>query len=218
MKLPLIIVNFKTYKQAIGENAVNLAKICEKVAKSSGKTIIVAVTNNDVYRVAKAVSIPVFSQHIDAIEYGAYTGHVLPENVKESGASGVLINHSEDRIKIADIKRAVELARRAGLISAVCAATPLEVAKFAEFRPDFIAIEPPELISGKISVSRAKPEVIINSLKKVKKIPLLTGAGVKTTEDVKLAINYGTKGVLIASGVAKSEDPEKALSYLVKGL
>lgn len=218
MKLPLIIINFKTYKESTGSNAVKLAKICEKVAKKSNKTIIIAVTNNDIYRVSKEVKIPVFSQHIDAVGYGANTGKVLAENVKENGASGVLINHSEDTIDLSKIEKVVKRARENNLIAVVCAPTPFMVEKISKFNPDFIAVEPPELIGGDVSVSKAKPGVITNSLKKAGKVILLTGAGVKTKEDVRTAIKLGSKGILLASGVAKAKNPEKILLDLIKGL
>lgn len=218
MKTPLIIVNFKTYQESTGSNAVKLAKICEKVSRKTKKTIIAAVTNNDVYRVVQAVKIPVFSQHIDSVEWGANTGSILSENVKENGASGVLINHSEDPVSLTEAAKLIKRAKETRLISVVCAPTPSMVGKIAKLNPDFIAVEPPELIGGNISVSKAKPQVITNSLKKSGKVPLLTGAGVKTREDVEIAIKLGTKGILLASGVAKANNPEKVLMDLVKGL
>lgn len=218
LKLPVIIVNFKTYKESVGGNAVKLAKICEKVAKKTKTSIAVAVANPDIYSVAKAVSIPVLSEHVDAIGYGAHTGHIVPENVMENGAFGVLINHSEDRLSLEAIKKTVERAKEAKLLAVVCASTPSMVSKIAGFNPDFIAVEPPELIGGNISVSKARPEVITNSLKRAGKIPLLCGAGVKNREDVRIAVNLGAKGILVASGVTKAENPEKALIELVKGL
>ncbi len=142
----------------------------------------------------------------------------MPENVKESGAAGVLINHSEDRLNLKEIKKTIKRAKDAGLITVICAPTPQVVQKVVKFNPTFVAIEPPELIGGDVSVSKAKPGVILNSVKKTGKIPLLCGAGVKTTEDVKLAITYGSMGILLASGVTKAKNPEKALMNLAKGL
>src|SRR3989338_5016291 len=97
LKIPIIIINFKTYASATGKNAVKLAKICESVAKKSKTNIAVAVQAADIYRVAQAVAIPVLSQHIDDVDYGSNTGSVLPEDVKQNGAEGPLLNHSEKR-------------------------------------------------------------------------------------------------------------------------
>ena len=54
-------------------------------------------------KVAEAVEIPVFAQHIDPIKPGNSTGHILAESVKEAGAVGTLINHSERQLKLIDI-------------------------------------------------------------------------------------------------------------------
>ena len=98
----MIIVNFKAYPESFGEKGLKLAKICEKVAKESKKEIIVCPQTPDLCLVSKEVSIPVFSQHIDPVEQGSKTGHITLESVK-SYISGTLINHSEKRMKIADI-------------------------------------------------------------------------------------------------------------------
>ena len=42
LNTPIIILNFKTYPQAIGEGAINLSKIVEKVAKETKVNIIIS--------------------------------------------------------------------------------------------------------------------------------------------------------------------------------
>ncbi|MHA1754113.1 MAG: triose-phosphate isomerase, partial [Candidatus Odinarchaeia archaeon] len=46
----------------------------------------------------------------------------------------------------------------------------------------------------------------------------LCGAGVSKAIDVEAALNLGTKGVLLASGVVKARNPEGVLKSLVKPL
>lgn len=221
IRIPCIVVNFKTYEQGSGKNALNLAKICQEVAKSTKKNIIVAVQEADIYRISQAVSIPVFSQHIDPITAGAYTGHTLPETIKESGAQGTLINHSEHPLGMQQIKTAIARAKQVGLWTIVCASTSEIATKITEFEPDLIAIEPPELIGGEISVSTAKPELISETIEKVhknNKIPVLCGAGVKDKNDVIIAIKLEAAGILAASHIIKAQDPEKILRELAEGL
>ena len=218
MKLPALIVNFKTYESATGDKALKLAKIHEKASKITGKTIAVCVQPADIYRVAKAVKIPVFSQHIDDVDYGAHTGAILPESVKQAGAFGTLINHSEKQVKLEVIKNLIVKAKKAGLFTIVCANSPAKADLISKFHPDLIAVEPPELIGGDISVSKARPGVIKKSVKAVGKNKLLVGAGVKNCEDVKIALKLGAKGILVASGVVQAKNPEKALLDLAKGL
>ena len=98
--MPIIIINFKTYSEATGKKAVDLSKIAEKVSTETGVNIGLAPQFVDISSIAKTVSNPVFAQHIDPITPGSSTGHILLEAVKEAGAVGSLINHSERRLKL----------------------------------------------------------------------------------------------------------------------
>ncbi len=218
LKTPLIIVNFKTYEQSIGKNALNLARICEKVAINTGSNIVVAVQAADIYRVSQCVEIPVLAQHIDNVSYGQYTGHILPDAVKQAGAIGTLLNHSEHRLSLDIIKEIIKKNKDLEIVS--CAPTSEISAEIAKLKPSFIAIEPPALIGGNISVSTAQPELITNTVNKVKQfnVPVLCGAGIKNRDDVKISMELGAKGILLASGVTKAKDPEKVLNDLVKGI
>jgi triosephosphate isomerase len=214
----LAIINFKAYENSTGLNAIKLAKICEKVAKKEKANIAVAVQPADIFAVAANVSIPVIAQHVDVINYGAKTGWILPESTAMAGAVGSLVNHSEHQIPLAQIKATIRRLRELGMISVVCANTPAMAVKIADFYPDAIAIEPPELIGGKISVSKAKPQVITKTTGQIRDIPILCGAGIHSKLDVVRAVKLGTKGILVSSGVTNSKNPEKELTQLVRGL
>jgi len=211
IRLPVMIVNFKTYLEATGKNAVELAKKAEKVSRETGIYIGVAPQLADLRSVAEAVEIPVFAQHMDSIKPGSYTGHVLAESVKEAGAAGTLINHSERQLKLSDIDEIVKITRKKGLISVVCANNPSISAAVASLKPDMVAIEPPELIGTGIPVSKAQPEVVSGTVGLVRevneKVIILCGAGISHGEDVTAALKLGTQGVLVASGIVKAKDP-----------
>jgi triosephosphate isomerase (TIM) len=213
----MIITNFKTYESATGLKAIELAKVHEQAAKKTGAQIMVAVQPTDLMAVAKAVKIPVLAQHIDAVGMGGFTGHITAEAVKAAGAFGTLLNHSERRLPRDVLAKSILRAKELGLVTVVCAATPEEGATFLEFNPDLIAVEPPELIGGDISVSTSKPEVIEHSSKLIGKEKLLVGAGVKNGKDVEIALKLGAKGVLLASGVTKAKDPMAVLLDLASG-
>ncbi|MFP4112131.1 MAG: triose-phosphate isomerase [Candidatus Woesearchaeota archaeon] len=219
---PLVLINFKTYEQATGDNALELALICEKVALDTGANIIVAVQPTDIRMIAETVSIPVYSQHIDPVTYGSFTGHVTPESVKQAGAAGTLLNHSENRLRIDILQACVIAAKNIGIKTVICANDAIIGQAVNSLEPDYIAVEPPELIGGDISVSDAKPSVIKESVKRIsgksKKKTVLVGAGIKTNKDFKKSIKLGANGVLIASGITKAKDPEKALRDLIKGI
>jgi triosephosphate isomerase (TIM) len=215
IQTPIIIVNFKTYLEATGKKAIELAKKAEKASKETGIHIVVAPQFADIARVAEAVEIPVYAQHIDAVCPGAFTGHVLAEAVKEAGAIGTLINHSERQLKLADIDAVIRHAKERGLTSCVCTSNPAISAAVAYLHPDIISIEPPELIGTGVAVSKAQPEAVTNTIKLVRKVNneaiILCGAGISHGEDVATALKLGTQGVLVASGIVKAKDPYTVL-------
>lgn len=221
MKFPAIIVNFKTYEQSTGKNAVKLAMICDSTAKKQRKNIIIAVQAADISSVAKAVKIPVFSQHVDNISFGKNTGFILPEAVKAAGASGTLLNHAEHKLDYKVLKATIDLCRKLKLTTVVCAADNKEAKIVAKMNPDIIAVEPPELIGSGIPVSQAKPKFIINAVKavhKIKKIPVICGAGIGNGNDVRKALELGTVGVLPASAITTAKNPGKVVEDMANGL
>src|SRR3989338_5577979 len=207
----LLLVNFKTYKEATGSKGIELAKKIFHV-KSNKWEIAVAPSLLDLEEVGRLKGL-VFSQHVDPEEYGAHTGHITPLQLKKLGVTGTLLNHSERKLPWNILKKAVEECKRAGLIIVVCASTLAEIRKVAALRPKYIAYEPKELIGGDISVTSAKPTIIQQAVRIVKAesptTKLLCGAGVQNRQDVKTALRLGAQGVLIAHAVVKAKDPKK---------
>jgi len=222
VRRPVIVVNFKTYKEASGLAAIELAKICEDVSSESGASIIVAPPMLDLAIVCRTVNIPVFAQHLDPVTSGSTTGHVTIENAKASGAKGTLVNHAERRLKLAEIHEVIDSCRTLGLDTIACT-NNLPVSKAcAAMDPDFVAIEPPELIGGDVSVTTANPKIVSDAVEAIRTISgnvgVLCGAGVKNGRDVAKAIELGTDGVLLASGVVKAKDRRAVLLDLISGL
>lgn len=224
MKTPFILINFKTYSEATGKKALSLASKIEKAAEKHEVVVGVAVQHSDIRMLAESVSLPVYAQHVDAVSPGSHTGHVLAECVKEAGAIGTLLNHSEKRLTISDIDAAVRICKKVGLKTVVCTNnTSVSAAIAALFpSPEFVAVEPPELIGGDVSVSTARPEVVSESVKLVRKINpkicVLCGAGVKTGNDVYKALALGAEGVLLASGVVRAANPYAVVLELIRGV
>jgi triosephosphate isomerase (TIM) len=217
-----LVLNFKSYIEATGKRAVDLAQIAGKISKESGIAIVVAPQFADIKAVSENSDVTVFSQHIDPIKPGAFTGHVLADSIKSSGAEGSLLNHSERRIDASDIYATIKLCAQADLYSLVCADTAEAGAEIAKGEPDMIAIEPPDLIGTGISVSKSRPHLITDSLRKIKSVnptlKVLCGAGITTPEDVSTALRLGTEGVLVASSVVKSKDPESVLTGMANAM
>jgi triosephosphate isomerase len=209
MKNGVIFVNFKNYRNSSGKMAAELAKLLDR---KNVNLIVNAVDLKDVIKNVKYSK--VFIEYADPVEFGAFTGAVSLAVVKESNAFGVLLNHSEKRIKFEDLKKCVNLSKKYKLKTIVCCANLNEALKISRLKPDFIAIEPPELISGNISISNAKPELIKNSAKVIKN--LIVGAGIHNHNDVRKAYEYGAIGVLVSSAIVNSKNPKKKIEELCK--
>lgn len=222
MNTPIVILNYKTYLESSGENALELARALKSASEESGITMVAAPQAADIYRIQDQISLPIFAQHIDSITPGGHTGSNLIETLIEAGISGSLINHSENRMKLADIDEVIQLCKQNDIESCVCTNNIATSKAIATFSPDAVAVEPPELIGTGIPVSQAQPEVVEDSVKGVKsinkKIKVLCGAGISTGEDMKAAMDLGADGVLLASGIVKAENPKEALLDLVSKL
>lgn len=222
MNTPIVILNYKTYLESSGENALELARALKSASEESGITMVAAPQAADIYRIQDQISLHIFAQHIDPITPGGHTGSNLIETLIEAGISGSLINHSENRMKLADIDEVIQLCKQNDIESCVCTNNIATSKAIATFSPDAVAVEPPELIGTGIPVSQAQPEVVEDSVKGVKsinkKIKVLCGAGISTGDDMKAAMDLGADGVLLASGIVKAENPKEALLDLVSKL
>ena len=222
LNVPTIVLNVKTYLEGTGSRALNIAQLMDDLAKETGASLAIAVQPADIYMIAKQVSIPIFAEHIDPINPGSHTGWTLPEAIKEAGALGTIINHSEHRLQLADIDTCIRRAKDLTLDHIVCTNNIATSKAAAAFAPHFVAVEPPELIGGDISVTTADPDVVSGSVDAVKEINdrvhVLCGAGVKNGKDVAKSIELGADGVLLASGVVKAKDKKAILRDLIGGL
>jgi triosephosphate isomerase len=182
----------------------------------------IAPTFTDLHRIAHHFDIPVFAQHLDGVGPGAFTGHITAESIRSAGAKGTLLNHSEKRITLADIEAAIRAATEHHLETIVCTNNDATSAAAAALEPGFVAVEPPELIGGKISVSEADPEIVRRSVAAVQRVNpnvhVLAGAGIHSGNCVKTALELGTDGVLLASSVVKAEEPGSVLRELISCL
>jgi len=222
LKTPVIVLNVKTYTEATGDNALAIATLMDKISKETGASMAIAVQATDIFLCAKKINIPVFAEHIDPIKPGSHTGWTLPEAIKAAGAVGTLINHSEHRLLLADIDVCISRAKELTLDHIVCSNNVATSKTIAAFSPNFVAVEPPELIGGDISVTTADPGIVSKTVEAVKNIDknvkILCGAGVKDGKDVAKAIELGADGVLLASGVVKAKDKKSVIYDLASGL
>lgn len=214
--MTMLLVNFKRYDEVMyGEGSLRLAKVAEKVSKMYGVEIAVAPPVEHL-GLARKVSIPVFAQYIDA-------ANMTAEKAGSLGAKGAIINHSDYKIPEGEVLHFVNDARRAGLTSVVCVGTVAEAEAYASFKPDYMAIEPEDLIGTGKSVSTMKPGAISDLAELLLKHGMgdgaMCGAGISDWEDVRKALELGaTGGVLVSSAVVKSKDWQEKIEELARGL
>ncbi len=217
----MFIINCKNYEEIAGEKIIKLAKIAEKISKKYKIKIAIAPPHHLIPLITK-FRIIVLAQHLDDKKVGSTTGFMIPEIIKKSKIDGSIINHSEHRITESEIKNLVKRLKKLKLKTIVCVKNVSEAKKYAKINPTFIAIEPPELIGTGRAISTEKPQLITNSINAVQSAKnstkLLCGAGIVSAEDVSRAVELGSKGILVASGVIKAKNWESILSDFSRGL
>jgi len=222
MRFPILVINMKAYPEIIGQGSVQLAKVAEDVSKELGVSIAVAPPLTELRRVVEAVSIDVFAQSADPVRPGAATGYTPLEMIKETGARGVILNHSEHRLLLNDLTWMIGRAKELGLEQLVCAPDPESSAAVAALSPTAVAVEPPELIGTGKAVSKEKPGVITRTVELVSRINpginVITGAGIESGSDVEAALRLGTKGVLVASAIVRAKNWREKVLELARPL
>ena len=218
----MFVINCKNYEEIAGDNIIKFVRIAERISKKYKVRIAVSPPQHLMDTVASSTTIPILAQHIDNSKIGNTTGFVIPELLKKSRIKGSLINHSEHRISSSEIKKSVLRLRELKMMSILCVKNVAEVKKYVKLNPDYIAIEPPELIGSGKAVSKEKPELIVKAANIVNnsknKTRLLCGAGIVSGEDVSKAAELGSKGILVASGIIKAKDWNKVISEFAKAL
>jgi triosephosphate isomerase (TIM) len=212
----MIVVNFKTYKEATGYKAVNLARICKRVMDDT-RVRIVAVPQVADLRNCIETGAECWVQHVDPVQQGKNTGWITVEDVEEAGATGTLLNHSEHKLAPETLEKTMTLISGMAFQGCVCAGNLDEAIKCAKLKPNYIAYEPPEFIgSAEKSVSSERPDVIEQVVKTIE-YPILVGAGIHSVDDIKTAVRLGAQGILISSDIVLSEGQENELRKLTTG-
>jgi triosephosphate isomerase len=215
----VFIINCKNYEEISGDKILEFVKIAEKISKKYKIKIVIAPPQHLIGLVSNS-KIPILAQHVDNSKVGSTTGYVIPELLKKSKVSGSLINHSEHRISSEDISKLVLKLHELKMISVVCVKNVAEAKKYSKLNPDYIAIEPPEVIGSGKAVSNERPQIIIKAADAIKsannKTKLLCGAGIVSGQDVTKALELGSKGILVASGIIKAKNWTKIIEEFSK--
>jgi triosephosphate isomerase (TIM) len=219
--VPLFVLNLKVYPNCLGAGALRIGREFEERLKASGVAGAIAPAAPDLGVLARSLRIPVVAQHADALEAGAHTGFVVPEAIAAAGGRGSLVNHSEHPLALPDIATVLERLATVELEPILCARDVEDSRRLAHLHPRFLAVEPPELIGGTVSVSTAQPSVISGTVMAVREVwpatHVLCGAGIHTKLDVRRALELGAEGILVSSAVTRAENPGLAIEELLAG-
>ena len=217
----MLFINFKTYEEGTGKNALELIKILEEVAQSSQIKIIPVVQATDIKEAVGISKLEIWTQNVDPVMFGAHTGSILPESVLEDGAVGTFLNHSERKFQdTTSLQQTVERCTQLGLKTLVFASNLEELGTVSSYNPTFVAYEPPEFIgSTTASVTSAQPDIILKAVETAKthNLPLIVGAGIHSKDDVKKSLELGATGIAVAKDILKADDPKKELLDLIEG-
>lgn len=212
----MILVNFKIYKETFGNRAVELAKICKQVADEYKIRIVVTASALDAYRL-KETGAEIWLQNIDEYNDGKHTGWVSAEQAMSVGINGGMVNHFEHQISKGTALKIIKN-KPSNFEIMCCAKTVGQIERWISgAKPDHILYEPPELIGSSTDSVASKPDSIKRAVEMAGEVPLMVGAGVKSSADVKVSLKMGAKSVGLASGFVLSKDPKRVLEDIASG-
>ncbi|MBC8388038.1 MAG: triose-phosphate isomerase [Actinobacteria bacterium] len=218
IKPPFFEIGPKAY--LYGEGVLALAKAADKVSRKYDVQIIFDPQYTDISLLARETeNLLIFAQHMDSLPIGRGYGSVLPEAVKAAGAVGVILNHAEKRISLAELNKTIKRADEVGLATMVCADTIEEAAAIAHLAPNIIVAEEPELIgTGKTSDADyvKKTIEVVHSINP--DIYVLQGAGISSGKDVYKVIKAGAVATGSSSGIYKAVDPAAMVEEMIHAM
>jgi len=205
-----------------GQAALKLAKHADHMASVYNVQIIFTPQTVDIPLLArKTEHILVFAQHMDSLPIGRGIGSVLPEAIKAAGAAGVLLNHAEKPLSMAEIERTIKRADQVGLASMVCAGTMEDIVAIAHLEPNIILAESPALIG--VGKRQADDQAAIRKINEMvwkinPEIRILHGAGISCGRDVYEIIAAGAQATGSTSGIILAKDPFAMLEEMIKSV
>jgi triosephosphate isomerase len=221
LRPPVFEIGLKGY--AYGAEAVRLATAADRIAADLGVSIVFDPQAVDIPAVARATEhILVFAQHLDPVTPGRGVGAMLAEAVREAGADGAMLNHSERPMALGEIERALRRAREVGLRTLVYADSPEQAAGLAMLGPDIVLAEPPELIGGSRSAATEMRVFVDRTVELVTRIDprivVMCSAGVQTADDVAAMMALGVGGTGSSSGILRAPDPVARMEEMIAAM
>ena len=216
IRRPFFVVNPKSY--TYGEEALKLAKKADELAEKYDIDIFFTAQHVDLAKIKENTRhVIITAQHMDGITKGRGMGAILPEALVSAGVEATFLNHIEHAMTVAQLADAIERCKELGIISIVCADSPLETAAVAAMHPDIIVCEPAKLIGTGVTSGSAYMKETDNVVRKLSPETLvLQASGISTGQDVYNAIiEGGADGTGATSGIVAKPDPLAAMEEMI---
>ncbi len=215
---PFFEIGPKNY--LFGKDIVDLARAADEASRKYQVQVIYTTPYADIRTVAEHTEhIYVFAPHMDFAPVGRGLANVLPESVRDAGASGVMLNHAERPLSLGALSKTLTRARALSLMTIVCADSLAETKSIATLRPDMMITEPSELIG---TGNAAGTDYVRTSVEAVREIApeigVLAGGGVSCGQDAYRIIAAGADATGSSSGIVRAADPEKMIHEMLSAV
>lgn len=203
---PFFEIGPKAY--LVGQEVIDLALAAETASLKHGVQVILTTPFLLIPPVARATKhLLIFAPHVDPLRPGRGVADILPEELKASGAHGVMLNHAERPVTYAVLESTLQRAREVGLLTMVCASSLAEIKAVALLGPDIIVAEPTELIGTGNTSDLAYVQASTNAVQAINpSVMVLQGAGISGPDDVRRVLAAGAQATGSSSAVARAKD------------
>ena len=215
---PFFEIGPKSY--LYGRQVLDLALAADAAAQKYQVGIIFTTPFADIRLVAESTShIHVFAPHMDSLLPGRGVADILPESIKAAGAVGVMLNHCEKPVSLAQLRQTIRRADETGLGTIVCADSIAEARAVAQFEPNIIVAEPTELIGSNQTSGNDYVQASIAAIKAINPdILVLQSAGIRSGRDVYAIMLAGAEATGSSSGIALAPDRAAMVDEMVRAV
>lgn len=215
IRTPFFETGVKNY--LYGDAVLDYARQVEAAGARHDVDVLFIAPYTEIRRVAEQCpGLVVLAPYMDILQPGRGLADVLPEAIAAAGARGVVVNHCERPMTLAQIRATIERADGLDLLTFACADTLAEARAIAQFRPDIINPEPTELIGSGQSSSMDYVRASVDEIARIDPgILVEQAAGITTAQQVFDYIMAGSAGAGSASGILKSPNPSGLLDEMV---
>lgn len=212
---PFFEIGIKNY--IFGDEVLKLAKAADAASIKYNIDVILTTPYVDIRRIAENTErLIVMAPYMDTLTPGRGVADILPEAIKAAGAKGVMVNHCERPMTLADVRKTMERANELGLFTFACADSIAETRAIAQLHPDIINPEPTELIGTSDSSTMDYVKASNQAVKDIyPDILVEQAAGISSADQVYDVIMAGSDAAGSASGIMNAPDPIGLLEDMI---